>query len=61
MSELDRRKILIIADMLENEINMMCATDSLKELDNMAYHALRNIIKLQEMRHEYLIGKKEEE
>lgn len=40
-----------LADMIEGEINRMCVTKDLSELDSMALHARKNIENLQNMRY----------
>lgn len=49
-----------LADTLQGEINRMCVTDSLSELDSMALHAKKNIEKLRELRWQGLIGGEKE-
>ena len=51
MTELERKKMLNLADTIQGEINRMCVTDNLSELDFMALHAKKNIEKLQTMRY----------
>ena len=53
--------MMILADTIKGEINRMCVTDSLAELDTMADHAIRNIEKLQNMRFADLVGERKEE
>ncbi len=54
------KSIFSIADMLEGEINRMCVTHDLHELDTMAFHAKKNIEKLQEIRYSDLQEEQEE-
>jgi len=50
-----QKEMLILAETIIGEINRMCITDSLAELDSMALHAKKNIEKLQTMRSHDLI------
>ena len=52
MTELERKKMMNLADTIEGEINRMCVTDDLAELDSMALHAWKNIEKLKKLRFE---------
>lgn len=45
---------------IQGEINRMCVTHDLAELDTMALHARKNIERLQKMRYEQLKGAKME-
>lgn len=55
MKTLDEYKqILNITDIINGEINRMCVTTELSELDNMALHAKKNIEILQSIRYKYL-------
>lgn len=45
-----KKEITILADTIKDEINRMCGTDELSEIDTMAFHAKENIEKLQNMR-----------
>lgn len=47
-----RKEIDILTDTIQGEINRMCVTDDISELDSMALHARNNIGKLQEMNYE---------
>jgi hypothetical protein len=49
MDDLERKKILNLADTLQGEINRMCVTKDLAELDSMALHAKKNLEKLSKM------------
>lgn len=49
---------MILADTITGEINRMCVTDELSELDTMTLHARKNIEKLHNMRYEELKKKK---
>ena len=60
MTERERKIMFNLVDMLKGEINRMCVTDDLAELDSMALHARKNIEKLQNMRYADLRGKKNE-
>ena len=42
---------LNLADTIKGEINRMCVTDDIAELDTMALHARRNIERLQSLRY----------
>ena len=50
MTENERKKMLILADTIQGEINRMCVTKDLNELDTMALHATENIKKLKALR-----------
>lgn len=56
MTELEIRKMFNLADTIQGEINRMCVTDDLSELDSMALHAKKNIEKLQAMRYKSIKG-----
>ena len=51
MTENERKSMMILADTIQGEINRMCVTKDLAELDTMALHARENIKKLQDMRY----------
>lgn len=61
MNREEHQKMMILADTINGEINRMCVTDSLAELNTMADHAIRNIEKLQNMRFADLVGERKEE
>jgi len=61
MNREEHQKMMILADTTKGEINRMCVTDSLAELDTMADHAIRNIEKLQNMRFADLVRERKEE
>jgi hypothetical protein len=61
MNREEHQKMMILGDTINGEINRMCVTDSLAELDTMADHAIRNIEKLQNMRFADLVGERKEE
>jgi len=50
MTEQERKKMLILAETIQGEINRMCVTKELSELDTMALHAIKNIEKLKIIR-----------
>ena len=52
MTNKEIQTMLILADMIKGEINRMCVTNELSELDNMALYAKKNIEKLQKMRYD---------
>lgn len=52
-----RKKIIYLGDMIEGEINRICVTDDLNELDKMVAYAKKNIEKLQELRYKQLKGR----
>ncbi len=58
MTEQKRKEMLILADTIQGEINRMCVTKDLSELDTMALHAKKNIEKLQNMRYAEMKGEK---
>ena len=45
------QEVLLIADTIEGEINRICVTDNLEELDTMVLYVLKNIKKLQSIRY----------
>jgi len=49
MTENERKSITILADTITGEINRMCVTKDLTELDTMYGHAKRNLDKLWKM------------
>ena len=50
MTEQARKTMMILVDTIQGEINRMCVTKDLSELDAMALHATKNIEKLKIMR-----------
>lgn len=50
------KEVLILADTIQGEINRMCVTDELTELDSMSLHARKNIEKLQNLRYKDIVG-----
>lgn len=56
-----KKEMMLLADMIKGEINRMCVTDELSELDTMALHAKKNIEKLQNMRYSDLVAEVREE
>lgn len=60
MTEKERQKMLNIADMIRGEVNRMCVTDSLAELDTMALHAKKNIEAIGAIRYSELLGERKE-
>lgn len=59
MTRDDHQKILNIADMIQGEINRMCVTGEIAELDTMAFYAEENIKRLRDMRYRELTGQEE--
>ena len=49
MTENERKTMMILADTLQGEINRMCVTKELSELDTMYEHAKNNLEKLSKM------------
>lgn len=49
MTENERKTIMILADTIHGEINRMCVTNELSELDTMYLHATKNLDKLSKM------------
>lgn len=49
-----------LADTIQGEINRMCVTNELSELDTMYQHALVNIRKLRDMKFNDFIERKKE-
>ena len=49
MTENERKTIMILADTIQGEINRMCVTKELAELDTMYGHAKTNLDKLSKM------------
>ena len=52
MTEQERKTMMILADTIQGEINRMCVTKDLAELDTMSMHAANNLKKLHDMRYE---------
>ena len=52
MTERDRQIMMNLADTIKGEINRMCVTKDLAELDSMTLYARKNIEKLNKMRYE---------
>lgn len=50
------KEVCIISGTIKGEVNRMCETDDLAELDTMALHARKNIERLQKMRYDQLKG-----
>ena len=46
------QEVVFLADTIIDEINRMCVTDDLAELDSMAFHAKKNLGKLRKLRYE---------
>lgn len=61
MTERERKEICNLADMIKGEINRMCVTNDLAELDNMAFYAMKNIEQLQSIRYEQMQSERQEE
>jgi hypothetical protein len=59
MTKDKHQEIMILADMIQGEINRMCVTDDMIELNNMSLYARNNIGKLRDMREEDLTERKE--
>lgn len=53
------QEMMILADMIQGEINRMCVTDDMIELNNMSLYARNNIGKLRDMREADLAERKE--
>lgn len=53
----ERKNIMILADTIEGEINRMCVTNELTELQTMHQHARKNIDKLLNMIYDYKFKK----
>lgn len=51
MTAQERKTMMILADTIKGEINRMCVTKELAELDSMAFHAKKNIERLQAMKY----------
>ena len=51
MTAQERKTMMILAETIQGEINRMCVTKELAELDSMALHAKKNIERLQAMRY----------
>ena len=49
MNEQERKMMMNLADTIKGEINRMCVTKELSELDTMYGHAKRNLDKLSKM------------
>lgn len=46
MTEQENKEIMNLADTIKGEVNRMCVTNDLEELDSMMQHARNNIEKL---------------
>ena len=51
MTDVTRKEIEALAEIIKGEINRMCVTKELSELDTMALHAKQNLKRLQELRY----------
>lgn len=60
MNELDRKNIMNLADTIQGEINRMCVTHELSELDTMYQHATVNLKNLLYMRSKDFLKKKKD-
>lgn len=49
MTDQERNAIIVLADIIKGEINRMCITNKLSELDTMHEHAIINIDHLSKM------------
>ena len=49
MTENERKSMMILADTIQGEINRMCVTNELSELDTMHKHAKVNLDRLLDM------------
>ena len=49
MSENERKEIMILSDTIHGEVNRMCVTNKVSELDTMCAHAKTNLDKLLKM------------
>lgn len=49
MTEQENKEIMNLADTIKGEVNRMCITSNLNELDTMAEHAIINIQELEKM------------
>lgn len=49
MTEQENKEIMNLADTIKGEINRICITSNLNELDSMAEHAIINIQELETM------------
>lgn len=49
MTENERKSMMVLADTIHGEINRMCVTNELSELDTMHQHAKANIDRLLDM------------
>lgn len=49
MTENERKSMMILADTIQGEINRMCVTNELSELDTMHQHAKVNLDRLLDM------------
>ena len=50
MSEQNYKSIQLLADTIRGEINRMCVTDDMGELDDMFMYAIENIVSLHRMK-----------
>lgn len=49
MTEQENKEIMNLADTIKGEVNRMCVTSNINELDSMAEHAIINIQELETM------------
>lgn len=61
MTENERKSMMILADTIQGEINRMCVTNELSELDTMYRHARNNLDRLLSMIYEGRFIKAESE
>lgn len=59
MTRDEHQKILNLADTIQGEINRMCVTGEISELDTMAFYAVENIKRLRDLRYRELTGQEE--
>ena len=60
MTEKERQEIMLLADTITGEINRMCVTHELKELNSMFQHSAKNLTKLANMIYDYRFRKEGE-
>lgn len=56
MTRDERKRMMILADTIQGEINRMCVTKELSELDSMEEYAKKNIEKLKLLRYADFTG-----
>lgn len=51
MTENERKTVMILADTIQGEINRMCVTQDMSEVEKMCGYAITNLVKLAWLRY----------